>query len=809
MTLLLYNEEVKYLLALLLLVVVCLQAADQSSAAAVARALQEAGLDPEQCYRVRDLAFQKDEAKFYLTEGHLIFARPVEGRRFAAVFTADGPGGDGEVLLMPPHRSERQSMAAFTQSPNLDEHFSSALFLFTDGTGEELLGQITSAASVRKEPEAGLLLQRTYDSVLRNITSSYEIRLVRDLLSASAEQQGFLYAVISGKQLGTTDIIYDPKAREQILVGQIASRNQRQFFDVWTSFVARSFRNGRRKYQPEELNIADINIVATVEPNLHLRAVTKLMVAPRRATERVISLDLSRRMNITSAKLDGAPVEVFTRDSLRASLVRGGENDVCLIVMPTGLQPGRTYTLELLHDGDVVSKSGSGVYYVGSRGSWYPNGTGGFSKYDLTFRYPKNLSLVATGDVVEDKTEGDWRVTRRTISSPIRFAGFNLGEYEKTTVTRAGYAIEVYANRALEDALRPKQHDVLVLPPTRGGLRRPGDILPSPTLSLPPNPLGRLQHLANEIASAMEFMASNFGPPPLKKLTVSPIPGTFGQGFPGLLYLSTLAYLNPSDRPVRTETQQTFYSEVLHAHETAHQWWGNLVMSLSYQDDWLMESLANYSALLLLERKKGRRALEAVLDEYRDHLLTKTEQGKTVESAGPIVWGPRLVSSQSPASWRIITYEKGTWIIHMLRVRLGDERFLKMSGELARRKAYGVVTTDDLRQIASEFLPPKSEDPKLEAYFEQWVYGTGMPTLKLNYAVSGKAPNLKVRGTIVQSDVDEDFSTLVPIELQLPGKRSVTKWVRTSGEPAPFSIDLKVAPVKVQLDPARAVLARH
>lgn len=176
MTLLLYNEEVKCLLALILLGVVCLQAADQSSAAAVARELQEAGLDPEQCYRVRDLAFQKDEAKFYLTEGHLIFARPVEGRRFAAVFTADGPGGDGEVLLMPPHRSERLSMAAFSQSPNLDEHFSSALFLFTDGTGEELLGQITSAASVRKEPEAGLLLQRTYDSVLRNITSSSTLR---------------------------------------------------------------------------------------------------------------------------------------------------------------------------------------------------------------------------------------------------------------------------------------------------------------------------------------------------------------------------------------------------------------------------------------------------------------------------------------------------------------------------------------------------------------------------------------------------------------------------------------------------------
>src|SRR5205085_3994630 len=62
---------------------------------------------------------------------------------------------------------------------------------------------------------------------------------------------------------------------------------------------------------------------------------------------------------------------------------------------------------------------------------------------------------------------------------------------------------------------------------------------------------------------------------PLKTLTVSPIPGAFGQGFPGLLYLSTLAYLNTSDlpMPMRTESQKRFLSELLQAHETAHQWW--------------------------------------------------------------------------------------------------------------------------------------------------------------------------------------------------------------------------------------------
>ena len=74
---------------------------------------------------------------------------------------------------------------------------------------------------------------------------------------------------------------------------------------------------------------------------------------------------------------------------------------------------------------------------------------------------------------------------------------------------------------------------------------------------------------------------------------------------------------------MRERSEQTFYSELLETHEVAHQWWGNLVVPASYHDDWLIESLANYSALLLLERRKGVKALDAVLDDYRTHLLSQ------------------------------------------------------------------------------------------------------------------------------------------------------------------------------------------
>ena len=783
-----------------------------SRAAEYARAVQAAGFDPDQCYRVRDLAFQKDDLRFYLSEGHLIFSKPVEGRRLGAMFIGNVEGGDAEVLLFPPHRSERLSLASFARTPNLNEHFTFALFLFTDGTGEQLMQQIQAGAP-KPAPEMGTSLASMYSETLRNMSASYEIRIVQDRFSAGGPATGFFYAALTGKTVGNFDLLYDPTQRDQITVGQVVFRDNRTYFDTWTSFASRAFRTGRRQRTPSSVKVASVRIEATLQPPaLAMQAVTRLSIEATSEGDSAVAFQLSRRMKVTEAKLDGVAVEVFTRDSLRANLNRGGDNELFLVVLPAPLAKGAKHTLELAHEGNVVTEAGNGVYFVGARTSWYPHRDTEFAPYELVFRHPKALDLVATGELVDAKTEGEWRIATHRTSSPIRFAGFNLGNYRTVESSRAGVRIEVHANRRIEAALQPRSRDMIVVPPqpfpSRGGMRRPAEVITVPAAP-GPSPDGRLQDLSDEVGAAVEFMVKHFGPPPLKTLTISPIPGMFGQGFPGLVYLSTLAYLNPADRPTgwRSESSRTFFSELLHAHETAHQWWGNLVTSASYQDEWLMEALANYSALMVLEKRKGRRALDSVLDEYRNNLLAKTDD-RTVESYGPIIWGVRLISSQSPTAWRTITYEKGSWIVHMLRMRLGDAAFLRMLGEVTKRKRLQPLTTEEFRDIAGSFLPAKSDDPKLENFFEQWVYGTGVPTLKMKYSVQGKAPKVRVRGTIEQTDAPEDFATLVPIEIQLPGKRTMTHWVRTGAEEVPFSIDLRQPPLKVVLDPGNAVLAR-
>jgi len=483
-----------------------------------------------------------------------------------------------------------------------------------------------------------------------------------------------------------------------------------------------------------------------------------------------------------------------------------------LLVPGQPLRPGQEHELEVRHTGKVIADAGDRVLYVGARGNWYPLHGAQFATYDLTFRYPSGLDLAAPGEVVEERTDGDWRITHLRTSSPIRVAGFNLGNYVRQRVERGGYVVEVCANRTLESGLRPQVPDLTQLPAARGLQRRNGGptVMPEPL----PDPLERLHSLAADISSALEFMASKFGPPALPHLTIAPIPGTFGQGFPGLIYLSTLSYLNklPGSaeglRGARAESAEMFYQDLLQVHETAHQWWGNRVDSAGHRDNWLMEALANYSALLYLEKARGSHLVGLALDSYRNALLTKGGNGETVESAGAIVLGTRLESSIEPASWRAITYGKGTWIMQMLRRRMGDQRFFAMLGELAKRYDRQELSTEQFRQLAASFLPPKSHDPDLETFFDQWVYGTGIPTLKLTYSLKGKAPSLVLAGTVTQSGVDDDFAALVPVEIQVARGRSITEWVPCSSEPATFRVPLQAAPLKVALDPNHAVLRK-
>ncbi|HKA02128.1 MAG TPA: M1 family aminopeptidase, partial [Candidatus Solibacter sp.] len=757
-----------------------------------------------ECYRVRDLAINKEDIRIYFTQGYLMFSKPVAGRPIAAIFSADVDGGDGEIILFPPDRAERRSLAVYTDSPNLNEHFRGMLMMFTDDMAARLRGQLAGNETNRKAPELAATLDDYWTPVLRNLATSYQTRLAYDLIGG-APRGGLFAAMINGVKLGNFDVVYEPRSLEQIFVGQLAARENRVYFDTWTSFAARS---ARRIPEParKDLNLHDYRIESTVNPDLSMDVVARVKATPLVDNLPVTAFDMSSAMSPTEVKIDSRSAELLTAENLRFNLTRAG-NNMFLVVPPEPLRAGRDYEFEFHYGGKVIQDAGEHVFYVTARGTWYPASGASFTTFDLTFRYPREYDLVSVGDIVEERVEGDWKMAHRRTSAPVRLAAFNLGDYEHARLERGGYVIDVCANRRLERALQPRmpepQVPTLPTPPNR---RRPESFSLPPLMEHAHDPLERLKTLAGEVASALEFMAGKFGPPALPHLTVSPIPGTFGQGFPGLIYLSTLSYLNaiPGSRNAATASAEIFYTDMLQAHETAHQWWGNRITNATYRDNWLMEALANYSALLYLEKRRGAKSLEVMLESYREALLAKNEAGQTVDSAGPIVLGTRLESSQEPRAWRSITYGKGSWIIQMLRRRMGDERFLAMLADLSKRYDLKAISTEEFRLFAAQYLPPKSDDPKLESFFERWVYGTGIPALKLNYSMR----NGRLTGTVTQSGVDEDFTAIVPVEIQVARGKMITQWVRTGSTPGTFGVALQAPPLKVSLDPHQAVLRK-
>jgi len=776
--------------------------AQPHAAADLGKRVLAAGLDPAECYRVRDLDLSEEDIRFYLTDGYLMFGKPVEGAPLTAVFSADTDGGDAEVLLLPPDRSERKTMAAYAGSPNLDEHFQQAAFIFTEQTARALLERVR-ANGARNAPDVGALMNERWGRVIANLMSGFESRIVLDLLTPGAKG-GFFEAVVDGRKLGNFDLIYDARGYEQVIVGQITNRKNVSFWDTWSSFQTRERRGAPQ--EPLEEQILSYKIDASLDPALTMHCVTRMRVRVTEQSRNILAFDLSGQMRAISAKVDGKPAEVYERDSVRSGLVRNTGNELLMVLPGQPLAPGSEHEVEIEHEGKVVVEAGHGVYFVSARGTWYPGRGLQFANYDVTYRYPAGLDLVAAGRVMEDRIEGDAHITRRAPESKLRLLGFNLGKFERMKQERNGITVEVLANKDVEDALRPRQPepDISTLD-THPRRRAPPNVEPlAPQAPPPPHPASRMGGIADEVLDSMSFYEAKFGDPLLRHIEVSPLPGRFGQGFGGIIYLPTVNYVMSDSSAANKD--QGFFRDLLLAHEVAHQWWGNIVSSNSYHHEWLMEALANYSALMYMESKVGAKADETALEVYRRNLFLKGPDGETTESEGPVVQGRRLEGSNNPAAYTAVIYGKGTWILHMLRRRMGDERFLKMLAELRRRYQFQALDTDGFRKVCAEFLPPGSIDPKLEGFFDQWVYGTGVPALKLTYSVKGKPGAYKLTGTLTQSDVDEDFSIAIPVEIQTGRGKPIVQQVRTSSDPVSFTVNVGVANARAVLDPGMSVL---
>jgi len=784
----------------------------QASPRELYQALNALRISAHDVYTVKEVVISRDVIRISLHEGRLAFLPPCNGRVTGAVFT-----GRGQALALVRDPIEKHQLNRFLGAPLLDQTFSSASFRFTDQTAEELRSQLQSAGAQTAEDA---VFAESWNANLDKFNPGHSLRILADWLSTNPVP--YFYASAKGDVMGPFDILVDDRRPEQVLLGQFRDVNGQPFYDTWTSLRR---RDARQEFTPPYLP-GNYVVDTTILPDRTLQGKTTLSLKGVRPGERIVSLELSRFLEVQSAEDGfGHKLNFFQNESIeRQDIATRGNNSV-QVILPAPTAYGQEFQLCLTYHGTVISDAGNGVYFVGERGSWYPHlgGSDAFSRFDLTFHWPRKLKLVATGKKIEEHEESDQRVGRWRTEAPISIAGFNLGDYASESLRQDGLSVELFANRTLEQVLvnRLQRSAPLAGWPIPPSLHHG---VPERRLEMPdllPSPASVLKQLGGEIADAVKFYERFSGPFPFDHLSVSQIPGTFGQGWPGLLYLSTFSFLPApmQQRAGLSSATQEHFTELVPFHEVAHQWWGNVIGWGSYRDQWIDEAIANYLALLYADSKKQPdRTLNLWLQRYRERLTNKNaDDRESGDDLGPLVLGYRLSSSKSPDGFERLIYGKGAWVIHMLRIMLRqrdarnpDERFIELLHNLIGKYRYRALTTADLQRESEALMTPAMalEGRKsLEWFFDQWVRASGVPHYKVSYSVRKIESGYQVRGTLHESGVPKSFLALVPLYMATAsGKPIPLGIVETMGEQTQFQFVAQRAPHRVLIDPQLTLL---
>jgi len=486
-----------------------------------------------------------------------------------------------------------------------------------------------------------------------------------------------LHAFLQGNRLGTFDLRYDTLSSEQIAAGQHTRVEGEDYYDVWTSFAVPvpGKLQPTRPASQRDFEITNFKIQAEVRPATELSAKAILNLTAHQNGARALVFELSRLLQVKEVRIDGKPVEFIHNQAIEGSQIARRGNDVIAVILPAPLRAGQKAELSFEYSGSVLSEAANGLLYVGEHGTWYPNRGMAMAAFDMEFRYPPGWTLVATGRRTDAKTDGPVQSSRWVSERPVPLAGFNLGKYSQN-VTRAGNVpITTYATSNVERGFAIA--DNFAEPQIPGLFKGKRGVPPSPLSLAPesaplPSPSQNTQLVGSASARALDFYQKHFGAFPYSELAITQIPGTISQGWPGLIFLSSYSFLSPGQREqLQSDPVKRLGSEQVIAHETAHQWWGDLVTWNGYRDQWMMEGLANYSAMMLLESRDPAK-FRWLMQSYRDDLLAKTRKGPPLMDAGPVTLGVRLSSSQFPGAYDAICYGRGTWLFHMLRTMMRD-----------------------------------------------------------------------------------------------------------------------------------------
>src|SRR5580700_6460782 len=582
--------------------------------------LSSVGLDPDRVFKVRDASLGRAAIHITLDDGSIAFTKDVLGRITGAFFE-----GDGELLLVPPNDVERKAMSLFTGTAILEERFSTAYFRFNDNIPTDLqpglrapedapgfAAQWDQAASLLAEADAMRLLA-SFSSLLPVAGESTS----EDLPATHAPDPDdhMFHARLQGNKLGVFDVFFDSTAGEQVEAGQSRTgEDGNVYYDVWTSFSTSAARRNSvaRKEIPQALpaetesredavRVRSYVIDTRVKPPKEVDGDVTLQLDVVRGGSRFLVFELSRFLQVQTVEADGRVVEFIHNPAVEGTRLARSGNDLVAVILPQPARKGQKISLRFVYGGEVLAEAGRGLLYVGARGTWYPNRGMAMADFDLTFHYPPGWTLLATGKPAPlhqtsgstgDPQNSDGEpVTHWVSERPIPVAGFNLGKYIRAAAEAGSVTVATYATAGVErDFPTPPPPEVHV--DSKPSLRQ----FPAPSLAAPmdPSPARNAAAVAEATARAIRYYAERFGPFPYSQLELTQMPGPDSQGWPGLIFLSSYAFLNGREREdLHMSAPGSLLDQMIPAHEAAHQWWGDLITWATYRDQWFSEGLAN------------------------------------------------------------------------------------------------------------------------------------------------------------------------------------------------------------------------
>lgn len=228
-----------------------------------------------------------------------------------------------------------------------------------------------------------------------------------------------------------------------------------------------------------------------------------------------------------------------------------------------------------------------------------------------------------------------------------------------------------------------------------------------------------------------------------------------------------------------------FFTDML-VHELAHHWWGNAVGPKTWKDIWLNEGFATYSSALYWEKTAGPRALQSTMSGR----FGSFENGK-LYNPGNALFGN-------------LVYNKGGWVLHMLRREVSDDNFFRTLREYLAMYKYGNASTYDFKKLCE-----KVSGKNLTQFFNQWVFnGEGIIELAYDWSAepSGTDFSLVFNTEQLQNGYDI-YKFPVDVKFIYEGNESETKTLRITQKQQRFSFTLKKKPKEILLDPDKWLLA--